>query len=262
MMLDFYKYHGAGNDFILIDNRSNTIELSEQQILFMCDRHFGIGADGLMLLNSSTQGDFKMIYYNSNGKEGSMCGNGGRCMIKFASDLGLIKSETTFEATDGIHMGIVNENGERIKLKMIDVKVVEQYEDRFFINTGSPHHIEFHSEISTLKINHLGEEIRYSDLYKPDGANINFVCFKNNQIQARTYERGVENETLACGTGAVACAIASSLKYSLKMQPIEIQMPGGNLSVYFKKNKGSFYDIWLEGPAKFVFKGSIDVSSI
>jgi len=261
MNLEFYKYQGAGNDFILLDNRKEQIKLSQEQIESLCDRHFGIGADGLMLLNSHWEHDFEMVYFNSDGKEGSMCGNGGRCIVRFAFDLGIIENDTEFIATDGKHHAHVNEDKHLVKLKMIDVNKLSINENETFLNTGSPHHISFEKNIDQIDVNNKGKEIRDSKQYAPNGTNVNFVEYLPDTIKVRTFERGVENETLACGTGAVASAISVAAKYKTEEQPLKIEMPGGTLFVYFNQVSNFIYNnIWLEGPANRVFKGQINIS--
>jgi len=260
MIITFDKYQGAGNDFILIDNRNNQIKnLKPETIQFLCDRHFGIGADGLMLLNNHDKYDFEMSYYNSDGSGGTMCGNGGRCIVAFAKKLGIISEHTRFIASDGLHEASINETGDYVKLKMADVENIEQIDNDFFIDTGSPHHIEFDNDIFLLDVYAKGKEIRYSERYRKEGTNVNFVQITNNGIKIRTYERGVENETLACGTGSVASAIAYYKKYNPNKQSVKVKALGGELEVSFKEEKNKFTDVYLSGPAKFVFNGKIEL---
>lgn len=260
MNLSFEKYQGAGNDFILIDNRTNQLkELKPDTIKFLCDRHFGIGADGLMLLNTHDKYDFVMDYYNSDGSSGAMCGNGGRCIVAFAKRLGIITEHTHFLAGDGLHEAFINEN-DTVKLKMTDVLSVEQNEHDFFINTGVPHHVEFDSDIFRLDVYAKGKEIRYSEKYRKEGTNVNFAQISKDGIKIRTYERGVENETLACGTGAVASAIAYYQKYKPNTSTIKVKALGGELEISFKEEKDNKYtDVYLSGPAKYVFSGEVEL---
>jgi diaminopimelate epimerase len=252
MKLHFYKYHGAGNDFIIINNLKKEITLSQEQIKFLCDRHFGIGADGFMELLPSENYDFAMKYYNADGAEGTMCGNGGRCIVAFASMQNIIKTTTTFEAIDGIHKATLHSRDD-IELKMNDVNNYEIRKNKFIVDTGSPHIVIFTKEIDNIDVYNEGRKIRYSKEF-PQGINVNFAEIKDEKIFMRTYERGVENETLACGTGTVATAIAANILHKVE-PPVNITARGGNLSVSFRKIENKFTDIWLRGPAKFVFEG-------
>lgn len=260
MSISFCKYHGAGNDFIIVDNRSNTIKINAEQISRLCHRHFGIGADGLMLLNSSVEFDFEMDYYNSDGSGSTMCGNGGRCIVAFASRLGIIGQTTRFLASDGQHEAELLSNGE-VKLKMINATQPEKANKGFFVNTGSPHHVEFLHDIRNLDVYSAGRSIRYSSHYAKAGTNVNFVKeIALGKLDLRTYERGVENETLACGTGAVASALSYAHKNSNnRLEMVDIRVQGGQLKVYFRHTENGFEDIWLQGPAEFVFKGEIQI---
>ena len=210
MTMTFHKYQGTGNDFIIIDNRNYIFPKKNSSLIAsLCDRHFGIGADGLILLEDHKTVDFSMIYFNADGHESTMCGNGGRCIVAFAKQLDLIKNETTFDAVDGLHYATI-ENG-IVSLKMIDVKSIELSNTHSFLNTGSPHHINFSENIDTINVKELGAKIRYGAPYFKEGTNVNFAeKTSDNSFKVRTYERGVEDETLACGTGAVASAIAST----------------------------------------------------
>ncbi len=259
MKINFSKYHGTGNDFIIINNiKGEFSNLNREQIKKMCSRRFGIGADGLMLLNHHSEYDFEMIYYNSDGSGGTMCGNGGRCIAAFADKLGTADNEVNFIASDGEHKAFINKNG-KVKLKMTDVSNIEKITDGYFCHTGSPHFVVFKDNIDNIDVFKEGREIRYSEEFKEQGTNVNFVEIKEeNKLYIRTYERGVENETFSCGTGV----IASSLVYStLKNQTqgfCDITTKGGKLKAYFTKENNSFNDIWLEGPATLVFKGEIE----
>jgi diaminopimelate epimerase len=258
MRLQFYKYHGTGNDFILIDNRQNEVRLTKEQINFLCHRRFGIGADGLMLLKSHKNYDFEMDYYNSDGARGTMCGNGGRCITAFAKHLGIIGDSTEFIASDGPHQASIDEN-ELVKLKMIDVERIEENEGYSFLDTGSPHYVEFVDDVTKIDVYAKGKEIRYSEKYKAEGTNVNFVSAEEQGIAVRTYERGVEDETYSCGTGSVASAIAFYKRNKLSDFVIPIKTLGGNLEVTFKEKNNKFTDVFLKGPAKMVFKGEIIV---
>jgi diaminopimelate epimerase len=260
MTLDFFKYQGAGNDFIIIDNRLEKFERSDKRLIkFLCDRKFGIGADGLMLLQKSTGTDFEMIYYNSDGLESSMCGNGGRCIVAFARRMGIIDKKAHFIAADGEHEAIVRDPN-YIKLKMIDVKGIEKGKDYFYLNTGVPHVVKFVSNIDSVDVFAEGKKIRYSEPFKPNGANVNFVEIRNENILIRTYERGIEDETLACGTGITASAIAVALHTKSQENSFKLNARGGTLQVSFERiSNDSIINIWLEGPAEYVFKGKIEI---
>lgn len=264
MKLAFAKYHGAGNDFILIDNRTNDIALTTAQVEFLCNRHLGIGADGLMLLSGGENYDFRMIYYNSDGKEGSMCGNGGRCIVAFASKLGIIKNKTSFIAIDGEHTAEIIEDNDDIKiikLKMTDVCNSNKIDNYFLINTGSPHYIEFVKNTETIDIVKQGREIRYDKRFAPQGLNVNFAEIFDDYLFVRTYERGVEDETLSCGTGVTASALAFA--YDKNINTVNLHTKGGNLTVTFEKNNDNcFKNIYLQGPASFVFEGNIVLTGL
>lgn len=255
----FYKYQGTGNDFVIIDHRKEKwIEHKNTELINkICDRRFGIGADGLILLEEDEKLDFRMVYFNADGKESSMCGNGGRCILAFAKKLGIINEKSHFNAIDGIHEG--NILGEEIQLKMGDVSNVRNIQEAYVLNTGSPHYVKFVPDLDSLNIIEEGRKIRYSDTYKDDGINVNLVEVVSNGIGVRTYERGVEWETLSCGTGVTACALAFHLfdNNESPSDEIKIQTKGGNLRVKFEYDPHSkiFTNIWLIGPAEFVFQG-------
>lgn len=259
MNIPFYKYQGTGNDFVILDNRAgNFTQLTNVQIAFLCDRRFGIGADGLMMLQLKEGYDFEMVYYNADGNEGSMCGNGGRCLVAFAKDLGVIEKTAEFLATDGFHEALVKENG-WVELKMKDVDKVEKFDDHTILNTGSPHYIRWEKDIAKTAVFEEGKRIRYSPPFLKEGINVNFVQLHDDALSVRTYERGVEAETLSCGTGVTAAAIAASSSTN-GQQERKILTPGGELKVRFeKKSDTSFENIWLCGPATFVFSGTIDL---
>lgn len=260
MKLSFYKYQGAGNDFVMIDDRNKNFPIQTQWIERLCDRHFGIGADGLILLQKDDKTDFRMVYFNADGNESSMCGNGGRCIVRFAQDLNLIENETTFIATDGLHQAVIKQ--ERIELKMSDVASIQQFDDHLFLNTGSPHHIEFVDNLAEINVKEKGAKIRYGAPYFEAGSNVNFVQkTAENHFKIRTYERGVEDETLACGTGVTAAAIAANELNLLSRNEVTLETLGGMLSVRFQQNdEGNYENIWLSGPAIKVFKGEIEIN--
>jgi diaminopimelate epimerase len=257
MQIQFYKYQGTGNDFILIDNRAQKIVLNTTQIQKLCNRHFGIGADGLMLLESEVGFDFKMVYYNSDGNQSSMCGNGGRCITNFAKLLGIIKDKAQFIAIDGPHESVVDAAG-IVSLKMLDVKDIENGEDFYFLNTGSPHVVKFVDQLEKFDLIHEGSLIRNSARFLPEGTNVNFVEKTDDVIFVRTYERGVEDETFSCGTGVTAAAIVCSVNGLLTSKNSAIiHTRGGKLEVSFEKVLDrNFYNIWLKGPAELVFEGA------
>ncbi|MDZ4664280.1 MAG: diaminopimelate epimerase [Bacteroidota bacterium] len=260
MTIEFYKYQGTGNDFILIDNRKSKLQLSYARIKFLCNRHFGIGADGLMLLEDEISYDFKMVYYNSDGHESSMCGNGGRCIMAFAKQLGIVKEKARFLAIDGPHDALILPD-DVVSLKMNDVKNIEMDNDHFFINTGSPHYIKQAEKVSAMNVVEEGRKIRNSERFKEEGTNVNFMEKFDDHIYIRTYERGVEDETLSCGTGVTAVALAAAcIGMSTSKNNCAVRTQGGMLNVKFDKVlANTFYNIWLEGPAHFVFKGAIDI---
>ena len=258
MKLQFYKYQGTGNDFVMIDNRQNIFDKQNtEQIAFLCDRRFGIGADGLILLENHDALDFKMVYYNSDGNESTMCGNGGRCITAFAKYLGIIDKDIVFQAIDGLHHASIE--GEIVKLQMQDVYDVQTFKSHVFLNTGSPHHVQMESNLKELDIKTLGSKIRYGEPYNEAGSNVNFVNkISEDKFAVRTYERGVEDETLSCGTGVTAVALAMHHIGKTKKNLLTLQTPGGNLKVSFDKQNDSYKNIWLIGPAIQVYKGEIE----
>jgi diaminopimelate epimerase len=257
MQYVFYKYQGTGNDFVLIDNRDEQFPQDDHALVKkICDRRFGIGADGLMLLEYAIGYDFRMVYYNSDGNESTMCGNGGRCIAAFAKKLGIIEETGTFSAIDGGHEFVLKE--ENVKLKMIDVDAVDNNNGDYILFTGSPHYVIFKNDIDKIDIDKEAQKIRYNDTYTKEGINVNFVEEKNGRIHMRTYERGVEGETLSCGTGTVAVALSVAVKNNMDSGGVEILTPGGNLKVSFEREGGIFTNIWLEGPAKMVYEGTIN----
>jgi diaminopimelate epimerase len=264
MKLRFFKFHGAGNDFVMIDNRESLYKLSAEEIALLCHRRFGIGADGLMLLEYSSQYDFEMKYYNSDGLEGSMCGNGGRCIVAFANMLGIEKEEYHFMAVDGLHQAnILRRKNDLwdVSLQMIDVASIEKNEDSYFMNTGSPHHVEFVDDVQRVDVYSKGKAIRNNEFYAPKGGtNVNFISVSDDDIiYIRTYERGVEEETLACGTGVTAAAIAAAIESKSDRNDYQIKALGGDLNVRFVREGDVFTQVWLRGPAALVFYGEFEL---
>ncbi|RYF72395.1 MAG: diaminopimelate epimerase [Cytophagaceae bacterium] len=253
----FAKYQGTGNDFILIDDRNNTFPTHNQTLVAqLCHRRFGIGADGLILLQNQADYDFRMVYFNADGAEGSMCGNGGRCIVRFAHDLGVFKTHTRFLAVDGEHLAEVD--GEEVRLKMSDVPSMDNQTGYTFLNTGSPHVVKFIDGLSAYDVVSEGRQLRNDSAFAPGGTNVNFTeRVKGNGLFVRTYERGVEDETYSCGTGVTAAALVAYQQHQLA-SPISIRTIGGNLRVAFTPQAdGSFTDIYLIGPAQRVFGGNI-----
>ena len=256
MEIRFSKYQGTGNDFVIIDNRDGSIALSNQQIAFFCDRRFGVGADGLIVLGIAAGYDFSMAYYNADGTEGTMCGNGGRCLVQYAHDHGIVKENYLFIAIDGPHEAKIESNG-WIHLKMSDVNAVETGENFFVTNTGSPHYVQLVKDIKHFDVFAKGKAIRYNERFKTEGVNVNFIEFHDDHLFVRTYERGVENETYSCGTGVTASAITTHLN-KLGEHSVSIKTIGGDLAVSFNNQGGGhFNDIWLQGPGTFVYSASI-----
>ena len=259
MNILFYKYEGTGNDFILVDNRTEEINLTTRQILRLCDRRFGIGADGLMELRLAGGYDFRMVYYNSDGHEGSMCGNGGRCITRFAFDTGIARNTYNFIAADGPHSSYIDDDN-IVRLKMKDVNKISTYNSYAFLNTGSPHVVKHVQNIMDYDVVGEGKRIRYNDHYREAGVNVNFVeVIDDDHLYVRTYERGVEDETFSCGTGVTAAALVNSHN-DAGFNHVDVKTLGGNLFVeYDKTGDEHFENIWLCGPAKLVFKGSVEV---
>jgi len=301
MKLPFHKYHGTGNDFILIDNRNGKFQLTSREISRLCDRHFGIGADGLMFLSVEPGNDFGMKYFNSDGNESTMCGNGGRCIAAFARQLGIIDQKVRFLAIDGEHMAEileVKENETHVRLRMTDINKSQIPDPKsqivpspasfvlrpssFVINTGSPHLVIFVDNLATLDVVVEGRKLRNDPQFSPGGINVNFVqVLEDGCLFVRTYERGVENETLSCGTGVTAAALTAPLPAPHLASPQSptqqgrgetshlssvtshtIKTLGGQLTVSFRHTGSSFTDIWLEGPAKFIFRGEVGYGTI
>lgn len=257
MELAFYKYQGTGNDFVMIDDRAESFDLGNLELVRkLCDRKFGIGSDGLIAIRNHPDYDFEMIYFNADGSQ-SMCGNGARCAVAFSSFLGIVDGKTRFLAIDGPHEAILN--GDQVELLMGDVNGIENKSGDFFLNTGSPHHIRFVDKADGYPVFEEGKAIRYASGYAPGGTNVNFVQpMAEDEVFVRTYERGVENETLSCGTGVTAAAIVYGSHH--QQNQVKINTLGGKLSVKFHSNPdGTFSKIWLIGPTEHVFSGKIEI---
>lgn len=257
MKIHFYKYQGTGNDFIVVDNRDERLSLTPTQIAQFCNRRYGIGADGFMELKTAAGYDFKMVYYNADGNEGSMCGNGGRCLVKFAYYLGIHKSDFKFMASDGVHHASIETNG-WVRLKMKDVDSIQHFSHFDLLDTGSPHYVRQVENIREFAVSQEGRLVRQSDRFKKDGVNVNFVeALNGSRIFVRTYERGVEDETFSCGTGVTAAAIVAAHN-ERGFNHIDVQTLGGKLYVeYDRTGENQFRDVWLAGPADKVFEGQI-----
>ncbi len=271
MRIHFYKYQATGNDFVLIDNRAGTYALTPEQIETICDRKFGVGADGLMLLEQHPEADFHLRYYNSDGSQ-SLCGNGSRAAVNLAASLGIAQGKTRFEAFDGLHEAELGK-ADIVRLRMNDVTSVAEHGDDVFIDTGSPHFIRFVDDVEAYPVVEEGRKIRYSSDFAPGGTNVNFIERRdNNTLFVRTYERGVEDETLSCGTGVTAAALAASI-HGYK-SPVAITTKGGELQVEFTAGgrpvsadlsasasdaPAVFRNIYLIGPAKLVFEGDLEL---
>ncbi len=256
MEIRFNKYQGTGNDFVIIDNRDHHFPKNNIDLIHkLCDRRFGIGADGLILLENDDSTDFKMIYFNADGNESTMCGNGGRCIVAFAKKLGIITDKTTFTAIDGLHIATINDT--LVSLQMIDVDTITNSKTHLFLNTGSPHHVKFVDSVSKIDVKTSGRNIRNGAPYFEEGTNVNFVeQIDKNSFKVRTYERGVEDETLSCGTGVTAVAIAANVAKKSSENKIHLETLGGKLTVSFTKENETFKDVFLIGEATFVFDGN------
>lgn len=252
----FSKYQGAGNDFILVDNRDNAFDRTDEVLVEkLCNRRFGIGADGLMLLQNRENYDFEMVYYNADGREGSMCGNGGRCIVAFARDLGIITDKTAFLAVDGVHHASLS--ADLVNLQMIDVTDFARDGEAYVLQTGSPHYVEFAKNLHDKNVFQDGYAIRNNATYGKEGINVNFIEAEGEGYFLRTFERGVEDETYACGTGATAAAMAVALQQNLEGDiNIPIRVLGGQLYISFHKEGSHFSKVFLKGPAQFVFEGN------
>ena len=261
MKISFEKYQGTGNDFVIVDNRKKEyLALTASHIRHICDRRFGIGSDGLMLLNERNGHDFEMKYYNADGREGSMCGNGGRCLVKFAYQLGIHKTLYHFIAADGPHEAEIDTDGV-VSLKMQDVNRVSKFHGDYLLNTGSPHYVRMVGDVMNVDVFKKGRDIRYSKDFEQDGVNVNFVeqLPDEDKILVRTYERGVEDETWSCGTGVTAAALICYHNEN-GFNDVGVKTLGGTLTVEFDRIDDNHYtNIWLSGPAEKVFEGTIDI---
>ncbi|WP_268122660.1 diaminopimelate epimerase [Roseivirga pacifica] len=254
--LSFYKYQGTGNDFVMVDNREGVFPKDDLKLIAqLCDRRFGIGADGVILIENAANADFEMVYYNPDGSQ-SLCGNGSRCAVMFAKQLGIIADKTDFLAIDGMHKATIN--GDEVKLLMNDVAGYEQIGEDFLIDTGSPHYIRYNNNVAELDMIAEGQSVRYAERFKAKGVNVNLIQqLGDAELKIRTYERGVEGETLSCGTGCTAAALSLGLKNNV--EEVTLQAVGGTLKVTFEKAGNGFKNIYLIGPAKQVFAGSISI---
>ncbi len=260
MLVHFSKYHGTGNDFIMIDGRHQDCSYFDtKHIKQLCDRRFGIGGDGLIILQESKNFDFKMSYYNADGGEGTMCGNGGRCITAFAHKLRIISRETTFEGIDGSHAASIL-SGEVVRLKLANVTGVERLKDGYLLNTGSPHFVSFVENLDDLDVAHEGAKIRQQSRFGKGGVNVNFTEVTSGTIAVRTFERGVEGETWSCGTGVTAAAISARIHLRSDSLSYTIQTRGGMLNVSFRTvDQKQFFDICLSGPALHVYDGAFEI---
>lgn len=256
MRRSFFKYQATGNDFILVDNRDMHFPKKDTKgIARLCHRRFGVGADGLILLEPDKSTDFRMVYFNADGREGSMCGNGGRCIAAFAKHLGIIGDSCRFMAIDGLHQAHLGDG--KVSLQMQDVGEIHTTPRYLWLDTGSPHHVQLWEPWETLDVARQGARLRYG-LYGEGGSNINFVrSLGDNRFEVRTYERGVEAETYSCGTGVTAVALGMHHLGRLSDSPGVIETQGGTLTVRFSAGSEGYSDIWLEGPAELVFKGEL-----
>ncbi len=258
--IGFSKYHGTANDFIIIDEESTPLfnKNDNELIRRMCDRRTGIGADGLMLImhNDRDDIDFEMAYFNSDGNPSSMCGNGGRCITLAAVNRSLVFERARFLFDNDIYFSTYDPSNNWVSLKMQNVSRIETKEMDFILDTGSPHYVKF-TDISNKDVKLAGSEIRYSERFKSEGINVNFVDFKQNELHVLTYERGVEDETYSCGTGVVASALsyAEKMNFTNGVYTIAIRTKGGQLEVSFEKIENGYENIFLKGPAIKVFDG-------
>lgn len=259
MEINFEKYQGTGNDFVIIDNRDLRLKRDDFSLFErLCDRKFGVGADGLMLLQDHPEYDFEMVYYNADGREGSMCGNGGRCIVAYVKSIGLIGNETNFLAVDGEHYAKISANIVSLRMNDLPIDEIRKEDGAYILNTGSPHYVVFCKGVSELNIPEEGKKIRYSDRFKKEGINVNFAEKTEGGYFIRTYERGVEDETLSCGTGVTAVALSAAIDEGIEGgSACAVKTPGGQLSIMFKRTKYGFEEVYLNGPADFVFRGII-----
>ncbi len=262
MQIHFYKYQGTGNDFVILDAWNSLVEISKDQVEHLCNRKYGIGADGLMIIRRHQNYDFEMVYFNADGLPGSMCGNGGRCLVQFAFNKGYISNKTNFIAADGEHEALFDIHRNWVSLRMGNVKEVKLRDGGdCFVDTGSPHIVRWVEDPQVIDVLAEGKFIRNSIEFKQHGTNVNFVKVADSKLYIRTFERGVEDETLSCGTGVTASVIAASAtqKFALDKNGCEVITCGGNLFVKFEKLGNEYKNIWLEGPAEFVFEGTIEI---
>ena len=256
MQFNFHKYQGTGNDFVMIDDRRGVFPVEDRDLIERCcDRRFGIGADGLILVQESSTADFKMVYFNADGRESTLCGNGARCTVAFAASLGIISTKTRFQAIDGVHTAVLHADGS-VALRMHNVSEIRCEEDYTFLDTGSPHHVEMVEQLAQFPVKEKGRLIRQGAPYFEAGSNVNFVeKINDTHFAIRTYERGVEDETLSCGTGATAVAIAMHKRGLTQAEQMTIEVEGGSLKVSFSAVGEQYTSIDLQGPADFVFAG-------
>jgi len=263
MGYQFYKYEGCGNDFVIVDERIKELKLTESQIVTLCDRRFGIGADGILLLRNHPEYDFQMIYYNADGSRATMCGNGARCLSAFAHKINAIGVKGKFIADDGPHSTEIlwiEDAVTQVAITMKDATPDQSTEEHVFINTGTPHYVLFVEDINAIDVVATGRKIRYDQQYAPVGTNVNFVQLTPKEILVRTYEKGVEDETLACGTGVTASAMAAALKTG--KNAFDVKVKGGHLHVSFIRKDNAFTHVVLTGPARLVFQGEFDLQNM
>ncbi|HPS12617.1 MAG TPA: diaminopimelate epimerase [Prolixibacteraceae bacterium] len=259
MNIHFYKYQGAGNDFIMIDNRKKFFDADNEKLIeSLCHRRFGIGSDGLILLEEADGYDFRMVYFNLDGKEASMCGNGGRCIVAFANKLGIVKSSAKFIASDGPHEALITSEG-LVDLHMIDVEKVDKLIDGYFLNTGVPHLVHFVDDLEIVDVNLEGRQLRWDARFQPAGTNVDFVKQDGDHLTVYTYERGVEAGTLACGTGITASALSAAVRLNRESGEFKVTAKGGELAVKFQLKDRIFTDVWLKGPATLVYDGDVEI---
>ncbi len=277
MQIEFTKMTGAGNDFVVIDNRAGLVKNGPELSRIVCDRHFGIGGDGLLLLEKSTRADFRMMYYNADGSYGGMCGNGGRCIARYAYENGITGPQLSFEALEFVYKSAVEGNAVELSMKDpsklrtgIMLPTSTGTVECNFVDTGSPHVVIMLSEdapgrpgLNSIDVVRIGKEIREHREFEPDGTNVNFVKPEGpNRLKIRTYERGVEAETLACGTGSIAAAVIAA-ELGVATEPIEVQVRSGSvLKVGFVRTEKGYEKVTLSGPAEFVFKGVFDLKAV
>jgi diaminopimelate epimerase len=257
MLIRFHKYQGTGNDFVMVDGRDGSFNPTTAQVAALCDRRFGIGADGLIIVREEADG-LRMVYFNSDGRESTMCGNGGRCFVAFCHALGIIGSEGRFMAIDGPHDFLYQDG--TVSLRMQDVPAIEALGDDMVLDTGSPHYVRFCHNVGSLDVQALGSDIRNGERFRQAGINVNFVEKEDDALRVRTFERGVEGETYSCGTGVTAAVLAFDRLQNGDEQSIAVRTLGGELAVSFvRAGRGGYTDIWLHGPAKAVFTGEVEV---